>query len=146
MSLPAPTACVRRSGSIFPNSLEFAGVPGRTVEVIDVNRHAAEKLHALCRHYGDRENSRVRDLIDIVLLHEHGLLDHSRLSWHAQAVWSERGDCAPPYAAPSLPASWPIKYEDLASTLGLGTDFNSAEALLREIWACFRPDAPTDSP
>jgi hypothetical protein len=50
----------------LPNLLAFAGVPAPVVEVVDVHRHAAEKFHAMLRDYGDRENTRVRDLVDLV--------------------------------------------------------------------------------
>jgi hypothetical protein len=59
----------------LPNSLAFAGVPTRIAEIIDVHRHAAEKFHAMLRSHGDRENSRVRDLVDLVILIEHDLLN-----------------------------------------------------------------------
>lgn len=49
----------------LPNSLAFAGIAVPAVDVIDVNRHAAEKLHAMTRDFGERENSRVRDLLDL---------------------------------------------------------------------------------
>jgi hypothetical protein len=58
----------------LPNSLDFAGIPAPVIEIIDVHRHAAEKLHAMSRDFGDRENSRVRDLVDLIILLEHGLL------------------------------------------------------------------------
>ena len=51
----------------LPNSLEFAGIAPVEVEIVDVHRHAAEKLHAMVRDFDERENSRVRDLVDIVI-------------------------------------------------------------------------------
>ena len=39
----------------MPNTLDFAGIPTTMVELVDVHRHAAEKLHAMCRDFGDRE-------------------------------------------------------------------------------------------
>lgn len=44
------------------------------VEIVDIHRHAVEKLHAMVRDFGDRENSRVRDLVDLVIMLEHDLL------------------------------------------------------------------------
>ncbi len=37
-----------------------------TVRAVDLNQHAAEKLHALTRQYGDRPNTRVKDLVDVL--------------------------------------------------------------------------------
>lgn len=74
----------------LPNSLDFAGIPPPVVEIIDVHRHAAEKFHAMLRDFGDRENSRVRDLIDLVLLIEHDLLLADIAAAAARRVWAER--------------------------------------------------------
>lgn len=57
-----------------PNSLAFAGIPAVEVGAVDVHRHAAEKFHGMLRDFGERENSRVRDLVDLTILLEHGLL------------------------------------------------------------------------
>lgn len=123
----------------LPDSLAFAGVPGRSVEVIDVNRHAAEKLHALCRTYGDRENSRVRDLVDIVLLLEHGLIDPPRVAAAAARVWADRDSGLPPAEPPTLPASWPGSYERLTSDLTVeAATFAAAHARLAEFWSAMQ--------
>jgi hypothetical protein len=58
----------------IPNSLAFAGIPAVEVEAVDIHRHAAEKLHGMLRDFGERGNSRVRDLVDLTILLEHGLL------------------------------------------------------------------------
>ncbi len=63
----------------LPNSLSFAGISVPTIEITDIQRHAAEKLHGMHRDFGDRDNSRVRDLVDLVILHENGLLEAARL-------------------------------------------------------------------
>ena len=74
----------------LPNSLDFAGIVAPLVEIIDVNRHAAEKFHGMLRDFGDRENTRVRDLVDLVILTEHELLEPSALAAAVRLVWSER--------------------------------------------------------
>ena len=119
----------------LPNSLDFAGIPGTVIEIINVNRHAAEKFHAMLRDYGDRENSRVRDLVDVVLLVEHRLLTPSLVADATRAVWRERDDASPPLAFPSLPESWPDRYERLCAELDLdaGT-FTAALAQVERLW------------
>lgn len=47
----------------LPNSLDFAGIAAPVIEIIEVHRHAAEKLHGMLKDVGDRENTRVRDLV-----------------------------------------------------------------------------------
>ncbi len=59
----------------IPSSLAFAGIPAVEVEAVDIHRHAAEKFNGMLRDFGERENSRVRDLVDLTILLEHGLLE-----------------------------------------------------------------------
>jgi hypothetical protein len=99
----------------LPNSLDFAGIPTTEVEIVDVHRHAAEKFHAMSRIYGERENTRVRDLLDLVILIEHGLLIPQPGATAARTVWAERDTAEPPLDLPPLPPSWPDRYEQLAA-------------------------------
>lgn len=57
------------------------------MEAIDVHRHAAEKFHGMLRDFGERENSRVRDLLGPVILLEHDLLTPAKTA----AVSTGRG-------------------------------------------------------
>lgn len=94
--------------------LDFAGVPAVEVEIVDINRHAAEKFHGMLKQFGDRENTRVRDLGDLMLMEEEELLDLPTLEVAVQKVWSERGG-TPPFPFPELPAGWSERYERLAT-------------------------------
>lgn len=128
----------------LPNSLDFAGIPTRTVEIIDVNRHAAEKLHAMLRTYGDRENSRVRDLVDVVLLVEHDLLTTGAVAAAVRQVWAERDGVEPPATTSPLPESWPDRYESLAEDYELAAAaFPAAQALVGRLWVEMFPSEET---
>jgi hypothetical protein len=119
----------------LPNTLAFAEIGTREIEIIDIHRHAAEKLHAMQKDHGDRENSRVRDLIDLVILREHGLLDLDELRSAVWQVWQERERAAPPGSLPAFPATWPNRYEDAAAELGLATlSFADATSIAAVIW------------
>jgi hypothetical protein len=125
----------------LPNSLEFAGVETVEVEVVDVHRHAAEKLHAMLKDFGDRENSRVRDLVDLMLLRESGLLSVPQLTVAVTAVWQERNSTAPPEAFPDLPAGWPERYERLAAENDVYPPaFAAAAAGAAELWSEMFPN------
>ncbi len=118
------------------NSLDFAGVPAPVIEVIDVDRHAAEKFHAMVRDFGDRENSRVRDLVDLVILIEHDLLDRSKVAAAIAQVWAERDGSDPPSAFPPLPESWRQRYPALAADHVIeARSFVQALALVNRLWA-----------
>lgn len=110
----------------IPNSLEFAGIPGVQVETIDVDRHAAEKFHGMLRDFGERENSRVRDLLDLVILLEHDLLTPAKIAAAVRTVWLERDRSEPPKELPPLPHSWPDRYERIA--IDHDTDVRSYQA------------------
>lgn len=120
----------------LPNSLAFANINVPVIEIVDVHRHAAEKLHAMARDFGDRENTRVRDLVDIVILHEHKLLDRQHLAAATQAVWQERNNAPPPPTLPPLPRNWAPRYEQLAAEHDLAAaTFAEAVALVTAAWA-----------
>jgi hypothetical protein len=119
----------------LPNSLAFADIEAPTIEVVDVHRHAAEKLHAMLRRFDDRESSRVRDLVDLVLLLEHGLLEPCAVATAARRVWRERDGADPPGTFPALPAGWVDRYERAAAELGLGAaSFPAAVGVVRVLW------------
>ena len=120
----------------LPNSLAFAGIEAPMIEIIDVNRHAAEKCHAMLKDFGDRENTRVRDLVDLVILCQHELLDTAALSIAVRQVWLERDRVAPPTALPHFPASWPERYEQLAADHDLVVaTFPAGLAVVAALWA-----------
>jgi len=124
----------------LPNSLDFAGIASQQIEIIDIHRHAAEKLHAMLKDFGDRDNTRVRDLVDLVMLTEHELLDAPALAVAVEGVWAERDGVMPPVALPALPASWSDRYERLAveHTLAVGS-FGAALDVATTLWTDMFP-------
>jgi hypothetical protein len=119
----------------LPNSLAFAGIPTTEIEIIDVDRHAAEKFHAMTRDYGDRENSRVRDLLDLVILIEHRMITPRAVRVAAVAVWEERDAAAPPRHLPPFPPSWPGRYQELAANHDVDAQtYPRAALLVHGLW------------
>lgn len=117
------------------NSLDFAGVPETRIEIIDVHRHAAEKFHGMLREFGDRENSRVRDLVDLVILVEHDLLDPALTAAAVRQVWASRESSDPPTRLPPLPESWPVRYEQLADVHHLDAKtYEQATKTVTRLW------------
>jgi hypothetical protein len=128
----------------LPNSLDFAGITAPVIEIIDVHRHAAEKLHGMLKDAGERENTRVRDLVDLVILAEHELLEPAALWSAARRVWQERNHASPPASLPPLPASWPDRYERLASEHDLNAaSFSAAVAVVTALWTQMTPTEET---
>lgn len=128
----------------LPSLLDFAGVPASVVEIIDIHRHAAEKLHAMTRDFGQRENSRVRDLVDLVLMLEHEMLTPDALAARVTDVWAEREAHKPPAALPQLPESWANRYRPLIDQLDIDTrSYPSAVALVADLWRAMFPNEET---
>jgi hypothetical protein len=99
----------------------LSGIAGHdpvAVPAVGVHQHAAEKLHA--RVYAhDRPSSRVKDLVDLVLLTEAGVLSPEPLSMRLRQVYAVRDASTPPPQLPPPPASWTAPYAAMAAELGL---------------------------
>lgn len=115
--------------------LDFAGIPPRMIEAVDRRQHFAEKLHALTRDYGDRPNTRVKDLADLVLLIESGLAPDRALCGVVQHVFAVRDTHPLPDVLPDPPPLWREMYPPLAAGLtDTAADLDIALDLLRTFW------------
>ena len=116
--------------------LAFAGFPDHQIEAVDTAQHFAEKLHAFTRPHGDRPNSRVKDLPDLLLLVDQGLNPSVELLTAVGHVFAVRSTHELPVELPDPPADWADRYATLADELGLraGT-VDEAMAALRPFWA-----------
>ncbi|MDQ0830726.1 hypothetical protein QF032_002570 [Streptomyces achromogenes] len=126
----------------LPNSLAFAGTPQRTMEAVDRRQHFAEKLHAFTRDYGDRPNTRVKDLVDLVLLTEDGLPGDAALASSVRHVFTVRGTHDVPVELPDPPPRWRDSYPELARelTTDIPPTLDAALALVRGLWAAALAD------
>lgn len=107
-----------------------------TMPAVDVAQHAAEKFHAMARTYaGDRPSSRVKDLVDVVLLAEAGLLPHPDLAGRLRTVWQVRDGAPPPAQLPEFPASWADDYAAMATELDMDVDYPTARSNAERIYA-----------
>lgn len=114
---------------------DFADLEDLQIEVVDRRQHFAEKLHALTRDYGDRPNSRVKDLPDLLVFIEGGLSPDAELRAAVDSVFASRATHAVPDELPRPPESWREKYAELAEDLALdAADLDAAHARLQEFW------------
>ena len=119
-----------------PPVVDVDGLSGTTLPAVDVCQHAAEKFHALCLEFDDgRPNTRTKDLVDIVLMYEAGLIPNERLTSRIVWVFEHRNSAAPPPCLPDIPDSWQADYraltEDLEIHIKAVTD---AHSLAQEIY------------
>lgn len=93
-----------------------------TMPAMDLHRHAAEKYHACVRVYAhDRPSTRVKDLVDLVLLLDHDLVIPDRVGTSLRHVFDERNHATPPAEWPTQPpADWDTTYPPLAHDSGAG--------------------------
>jgi hypothetical protein len=115
--------------------LAFAGFPDHEIEAVDPAQHFAEKLHAFTRPHGDRANSRVKDLPDLLLLMDQGLAPTAELLATVRHVFAVRATHQVPATLPDPPADWADRYATLAEELGLDeATVQAAMARLRPFW------------
>jgi hypothetical protein len=126
----------------LPGSLRFADIPARSIEAVERRQHFAEKLHALTRDYGDRPNTQIKDLVDLVLLIEDGLQPDKALVDVVLHVFAIRDTHPCPVIIPDPPPRWRREYPELAEGLTeTSSDLPSALKLLRGFWSTAHDDA-----
>ena len=129
----------------LPNLLDFAGTPPRSIEAVDRRQHFAEKAHAFTRDYGDRPNTRVKDLVDLVLLIESGLPADPALADAVQHVFAVRATHPVPDVLPDPPPTWADIYPGLAEGLTQTPPrLDAALHLVRGFWAVARINGEAD--
>lgn len=129
----------------LPGVLEFAGFPRHEVRASAIAQTIAEKVHAMTLPRGDRENTRVRDLVDIVFLIESGFDDTEAVRAAASHVFGIRDTHELPHGLPGPPTSWEPRFAQMASELGLAAgNLGDAHEVARQFWARVVADEEAD--
>jgi len=102
-----------------PSLLQFAGFGPVTALCYPVTQHIAEKVHAYTRHHASGESSRVKDLLDILLVARASTIEASLLSRAIRATFEARGTHALPLHLPDAPPSWNAPFGRMAREVGL---------------------------
>jgi hypothetical protein len=100
-----------------PSLLDFADIQPATVRAIPIEQHLAEKLHAYTKRYGNRESTRVKDLVDIALLLHSGQVDDNVLAATVGEVFARRATHGVPSNLPAPPSGWRAVYARLSAGL-----------------------------
>lgn len=143
--------------------LAFAGVKPVTVRAIPIEQHIAEKVHAYTKSYGNRQNSRVKDLVDLMLLSGYRPLAIEELATALDAVFRSRATHDIPKRVPLPPDDWRDVYRKLSETLPITPEILEAHASvaafldpvltarteenwdpIRRIWVPGKPKPPPD--
>ena len=112
--------------------LEFADITPTAVPCYLLVQHVAEKLHAYTRPHSEGENSRVKDLVDMVGLAERYAFDARELSGAIRATFKSCNTHTLPETLVDPPRSWTPEYRRMARDLDAeAVDVAAAMGLLR---------------
>lgn len=99
--------------------LDFAGIPAVQVALFPLAQQIAEKIHAYTFPWHGWSNTRVKDLVDLVLLLQLEQVDSERVRQALAASFKTRGTHPVPDELPVPPEDWAEPYGALAEELGL---------------------------
>jgi hypothetical protein len=99
--------------------LSFAGIPQARVALYPLSQQFAEKIHAYTLPRRGRDNTRVKDLVDLVLLVHLGNLELESVKRALRATFETRGTHPLPARLPQPPSDWVEPYAALAQELDL---------------------------
>jgi hypothetical protein len=113
--------------------LGFAGISPIVVPALSIEQHWAEKFHAYTRPR-EATNSRVRDLVDLVLILEEQQPSLDGVRKAVAVTFARRHSHSIPEEVPPPPAAWATPFAALAAECGL--DYTSAAAYqrVRDFW------------
>lgn len=115
--------------------LGFAGIEAGSFPSISREEHFAQKLHAYTMPRQDRPNTRVKDLVDLVLLIDAGGMDQERLRRDIADTFRHRATHAVPDALEEPPDFWGPVFEKLAGECGIGQDMREQFPKVRDFAA-----------
>lgn len=120
----------------LPPVVSVEGWAPVSVRAVDPGQHAAEKLHALSSvDSHPRPSTRTKDLVDLILLIDSGVLDELHAASRLRAVFAAREASPPPPTLPGPPAAWRADYDALAMTVDIDTGYDDALAEVGALYA-----------
>lgn len=126
--------------------LSFAEIPPSIVLTIPKAQHFAEKLHAYTFTWTDRENTRSRDLVDLVLLIERGELDLDMVRRAVVETFAHRRRHPIPATLAPPPRAWASEFPAMATEAGISTmGIDDAFTVLEAFWTRLNPLGPRDT-
>jgi predicted nucleotidyltransferase component of viral defense system len=105
--------------------LGFAGIAKARLSAVSREEQFAEKLHAYTLPRMGRPNTRVKDLVDMLLLLDSVANDQARLTENIKATFRRRHTHDVPLSLPLPPTSWEEPFGEMSDECGL--DQNLAE-------------------
>ena len=110
--------------------LGFAGIASPSLYMIPREQQFAEKLHAYTLPRQGAANTRVRDLVDMVLLIQSATLARNKVTEAIRVTFERRETHALPNVLQMPPADWKKPYDALAKECGLPGTIDGAYTIL----------------
>jgi hypothetical protein len=120
--------------------LGFAGIAPPEVPMIHREQQFAEKLHAYTLPRPEAPNSRVRDLVDMVLLIESGTLRPDAVAEAIDATFRRRASHAVPEELFAPPKAWASQFARLAAECRLEISAADAFGILDLFFRRLKPE------
>ncbi len=121
------------------NILQFAGIEPASVAMLPIEQHFAEKIHAFSYPRDKRPFSRMRDLVDLVLLIEQGLPNKILMMSAVKATFKRRNTHDIPQALEMPPEILEDSYAQIAEDCGVAKKtMADSFSFLQEYWIKLR--------
>ena len=114
--------------------LGFANISAPTVPSISREEHFAQKLHAYTLPREGQPNSRVKDLIDLVLLIDSASLNPERLRNAIRDTFARRATHELPRRLQPPPEFWQPVFRRLAEECGISADIDAQFEMVRQFF------------
>lgn len=109
-----------------PDWLSFCDVPAPSIRMISIEQQLAEKIHTYTLPREEKQNSRVKDLIDILLLVQMRPLNQQQLISVLRQIFKVRDTHSLPTQLAPPPSDWTEPYAALAQECGINQDITIA--------------------
>jgi hypothetical protein len=104
---------------VMPPLLAFAGLEATAFPAYPLTQHIAEKVHAYTLPHPSGEGTRVRDLVDLLLIAGHASFQFRPLQQAMAATFTSRQTHVIPDLLPEPPEGWRVPFRALAREVGL---------------------------
>jgi hypothetical protein len=116
--------------------MAFADIPPAKVMAIPIPQQFAEKIHAYTKPWGDRENMRTKDLVDLLLLIETQSVSPGEVALAARRTFARRATHELPNTLPKPPTIWADDLKVLADEAKIAAkELDPAYEILSRFWA-----------
>ena len=116
------------------NYLSFAGIDSKEYPTISIEQQFSEKIHAYTRPRASGHNSRVKDLMDMVLLIESKSMDPLKMVKAIKVTFKQYQSHECPKKLPKPPPSWKDPFQVMAKDCGFDGDLTRAFQILSDLF------------